>query len=252
MTTTGGLAQYERLDAIRSHLQRDGSVRIDEMARELAVSEMTIRRDLDELEALGVARRVRGGAVAVGPEAFAERHRQRAREKGRIADKLVPLIPDTGCIAFDASTTVHRLASSLSTARDLQVVTNGLDTFQMLTAQPGVTAVLTGGSLEPRTGTLVGPVARRGAEDFIFDLLICSASAVDPELGSSEASPEEADMKRALARTSRTVILAVDHSKLGTLASARVFSLEQIDLLVTDLRPDDGRLDPYRDHCRIR
>lgn len=251
MSIAGGLAQYERLDAIRTHLRRQGTVRIDALARELRVSQMTIRRDLDELEALGVARRIRGGAVAIGPEAFAERHRKHGREKGRLAEKLALLIPASGCIAFDASTTVHRLASSLTTARDLTVVTNGLDTFQTLSSQPGVHAVLTGGVREPRTGSLVGSVARRGAEDFIFDQFVCSAFALDPQLGSSEASPEEADMKRVLARTSRSVVLAVDHSKLGTLARARVFALEQLHLLVTDLAADDSRLDPYREHCRV-
>jgi DeoR family transcriptional regulator, fructose operon transcriptional repressor len=251
VSVNGGLAQYERLDFIRSGLQRDGAVRIDELARELTVSEMTIRRDLDELQALGVARRVRGGAVAVGPEAFAERHRRRAREKGTIAEKLLPLLPASGSVAFDASTTVHRLAAAITGARDLQVLTNGLDTFQLLADRPGVTAILTGGSIEPRTGSLVGPVARRAADAFIFELFICSASALDPALGSSEASQEEAEMKRAVATTSRRIVLAVDHSKLGTLAPARVFSLDQLDLLVTDLDPGDARLAPYRDRCEL-
>lgn len=251
MTTTGGLAQHERLDMIRSHLQTDGSVRIKGLARELSVSEMTIRRDLDELEAQGTARRVRGGAVAVGPEAFAERHLQRGREKARIAEKLVATIPPSGTVAFDASTTVHRIAASLSLARDLVVVTNGLDAFHVLNNNLGVAPTLTGGSLERRTGSLVGPVARRTAESFIFDLFICSAAGVDPVLGSSEASIEEAEVKRAMARSSNRIVLAVDASKLGAMGQARVFRLDEIHLLVTDLHPSDARLDPYRDHVKL-
>lgn len=251
MSTSGGLAQFERLDAIRSQLQRSGSVRIDELARELEVSEMTIRRDLDELEARGLARRVRGGAVAVGPEAFAERHRQNAREKARIAEKLGRLIPRKGTVAFDASTTVYRAAASLPHARDLVAVTNGLDTFQALKGQPGIEATLTGGSLEPRTGSLVGPVARRVADAFIFDVLICSAAGVDPVLGASEASLAEAEVKQSLAGSSRRIILAVDSSKLGTMAQARAFALEEIHLLVTDLDPQSPALQPYRDLVEV-
>jgi DeoR family fructose operon transcriptional repressor len=238
---------HQRLDQIEQRLRELGAVRIDGLAVEFGVSEMTIRRDLDELEALGVARRVRGGAVAVGPEPFAERHRHNARAKARIADKLLGLIPDRGTVAFDASTTVYRLAATLEGARDLLVVTNGLDTFQSLTGKSGVGATLTGGSVEPRTGSLVGPVAVRSAEEFMFDVLVCSSAALDPELGSSEASLEEAEVKRAFSRTSRRIVLALDHSKLGTRAQARMFTIEEIDILVTDLDPTDPRLEPYRD-----
>jgi DeoR family fructose operon transcriptional repressor len=237
---------HERLSRVEQRLRETGAVRIDGLAVEFGVSEMTIRRDLDELEALGVARRVRGGAVAVGPEPFAERHRHNARAKARIAEKLLGVISDRGTVAFDASTTVHRLAAALDGARDLVVVTNGLDTFQKLTGRSGIVATLTGGSIEPRTGSLVGPVAVRSAEDFMFDVFVCSSAALDPELGSSEASLEEAEVKRALSRTSRQIVLAVDHSKLGTRAQARMFAPEEINLLVTDLDPGDERLDPYR------
>jgi DeoR family fructose operon transcriptional repressor len=213
---------------------------------------MTIRRDLDELEALGVARRIRGGAVAVGPEPFVERHRHNARAKARIAGKLLGLIPNRGTIAFDASSTVYRLAAALDGAQDLVVVSNGLDTFQALVGKPGVVATLTGGSVEPRTGSLVGPVAIRSAEEFLFDVFVCSAAAVDPTVGSSEASLEEARVKRALSVTASRVVLAVDHSKLGTRAQARMFALDEISLFVTDLEPDDSRLNPYRASVEVR
>jgi DeoR family fructose operon transcriptional repressor len=237
---------HERLAQIEQRLRDEGAVRIDRLAVEFSVSEMTIRRDLDELEALGVARRVRGGAVAVGPEPFAERHRHNARAKARIAGKLLQILPDRGTVAFDASTTLYRLAAALNGARDLVVVTNGPDTFQKLTGTSGVLATLTGGTIEPRTGSLVGPLAVRSAEDFMFDAFVCSSAALDPDLGSSEASLEEAEVKRALSRASRRIVLAVDHSKLGTRAQARMFALDEIDVLVTDLDPVDERLDPYR------
>lgn len=236
----------ERLSEVRSRIAGRGRVRIDELATDFGVSEMTIRRDLDELEALGLARRVRGGAIALGPEPFAQRHRHHARAKVRIAEKLLPLIPASGTVAFDASTTVYRLAAALEVARDLVVVTNGLDAFRSLVAKPGITATLTGGSQEPSTGSLVGPMAVRAAEGFIYDALVCSAAALDPELGSSEASLAESEVKRAFSASSGRILLAVDQSKLGTRAQARMFDLEAVDLLVTDLDPGDPRLDPYR------
>lgn len=237
----------ERLGGVRDLLAERGAVRIDELADAFGVSEMTIRRDLDELETLGVARRVRGGAVALGPEPFTQRHRHNARAKAAIAVKLLPLIRPTGTVAFDASTTVYRLVASLEGARDLVAVTNGVDTFNALSGKPGITPVLTGGVEEPRTGSLVGPIAVRAAQEFLYDAFVCSGAAIEAELGSSEASVAESDVKHALRQTSSRLILAVDHSKLNTRAQARMFALEMVDLLVTDLDPNDSRLDEYRD-----
>ena len=81
---------------------------------------------------------------------------------------------------------------------------------------------------------------------------MCSAAAVDPTLGSSEPSLEEAQVKRALSVVASRVILAVDHSKLGTRAQARMFALDEVSLLVTDLEPDDVRLNHYRASVEVR
>lgn len=247
MTSGTSSAQHDRLTTIRQRITGRGSVRIAELAAELDVSEMTIRRDLDELASIGVVRRVRGGAVVLGPEAFSDRHRQNARAKVRIAGKLRTLLPDHGTVAFDASSTVHRLASILDGARDLVVVTNGIPTFQALLDKPGVHVVLTGGSREPRTGSLVGPVAVRSATDFLSDVMICSGTALQVEIGSSEASLAEVDVKRALGSGSERIVLAVDRSKLDRRGDARMFRIDQVNVLVTDLDPDDARLRPYRD-----
>ena len=236
---------------MRDLIAAQGAVRIDELAQSFGVSEMTVRRDLDELEALGFARRVRGGAIALGPEPWEQRHQHNAKAKAKIAEKLLTLVPASGTVAFDASTTMFRLAASIETARDLIVVTNGWDTFHSMKGTPGVSASLTGGSEEPRTGSLVGPMAVRTAQSFLYDTFFGSAAALDPELGSSEAALAESEVKRAFSQTSNRIVLAVDHGKLGTRAQARVFDFEQIDLLVTDLEPSDQLLDPYRDLTEI-
>lgn len=252
MDTSVSPSPQERLRSIENLLRSSGAVRMADLALEFGVSEMTIRRDLDELEALGMARRVRGGAAAVGPEPFSERHRHHARAKGKIAEKLIDLIPDRGTIALDASSTVHRLATLLNGARDLIVVTHSLNTFQALAGKSGIRPTLTGGSIEPSTGSLVGPVAVRTAECFMFDVFMCSCAALDATLGPSETSLEEADIKLAIGARSKRVVLALDHTKLGTRAQACGIPLGEVDLLVTDLDPEDKRLDPYRPNVELR
>lgn len=249
---SGTLAAEDRLRWLDERLVADGVVTLAAAAEALNVSEMTIRRDLDELEDRGTARRVRGGARAIGPQPFAERRQVAARAKARIAAKLVELVPPVGAVALDASSTVMRLATSLAEVRDLTVLTNGLDTFTALRGRPGVHPLLTGGALDERTGSLVGPLACRSAGQLAVQVLFASAAAVTPQSGGLEATLEEAEVKRAVAVGADQVVLAADASKLGGRGIAVGLEWDQIDVLVTDLDPGDARLDPYRDLARLR
>ena len=155
----------ERLDLMRHRLDTDGRVRVAELAHELDVSEMTVRRDLDMLVDEGVAQRVRGGAVAVGPQEFADAFPTARACQGARRREARRLVGTGGAIGIDASSTLQRLAARLGEARDVTVLTNGPDTFRALQEHPGITALLTGGELDPRTGSLVGPLATRPARD---------------------------------------------------------------------------------------
>lgn len=251
MSVTSNLATEERLSWMATQLRNDGTIRIATSAQKLGVSEMTIRRDLLELEGLGLARRVRGGAVAVGPVSFEGRRQTRTRAKSKIATKLQRMIPATGAIGLDSSSTLLRLAGLMDHARDLIVVTNGRDAFGALQGKPGISPLLTGGSLEEHTGSLVGPVACHGAASVLLNRLLLSASALDPDLGSSETTISDAEVKRAMISVASEIVLAVDATKLGTRSLAPVVRLEQVTTLVTDLDPKDARLDPYRDHVAL-
>jgi DeoR family transcriptional regulator, fructose operon transcriptional repressor len=250
-TIQGTLASEARLQWLRDCLAADGSVTIAAAAEALGVSEMTVRRDLVELEERGSARRVRGGATASGPRPFSERHTVAARAKSRIAAKLAPMLPEVGFVAFDASSTVMRAASNLDAARDLSVLTNSPDTFAVLQGKSGVHPLLTGGRLDPQTGSLVGPLACRSAAQLHVDLFIASAAAIDPDAGAREATLDEAEVKRSIAAGATTVVLAVDASKLGAGAVAVGLDWDVIDTLVTDLDPADDRLTPYRARATI-
>ena len=231
-----------RLDWLRTRLAETGSVTIADAVDALGASGMTIRRDLATLEALGDARRVRGGAQALGPSPFRTRSPRNARAKITIAEKVLPMVPATGAIAIDSSSTMACLANILSSAQDLLVVTNGLEAFEVLQGRPGIRTLLTGGERDKRTSSLVGPTAEAAVGSFRYDAVFLSAAAVDPALGGLEATPEEASIVQMFARRAGRVVLGVDSSKL--LASAPVIGLrwEQIDVLVTELSVQSDRL----------
>lgn len=214
-------------------------------AEALGVSEMTVRRDLDEMESLGIARRVRGGAVYSGTVSFQGRERSHANEKRHIAEKLLPLVPTSGVIAMDSSTTMNRLAQAMAGGGDLVVVTNGLLTFQTLQDRPGLTAILTGGEADRRSDSLVGPVVTALLDSMQFATFFASAAAVD-ERALYEDTLEEAEIKRAFARSSARVVLGAHSEKLGDRATAKALAFERVTVLATELDDDDDALSPYR------
>lgn len=253
MATTGSVHAQERKAAILSALERDGSLPLDAAAAQLGVSAMTVRRDFDDLEAEGLLRRVRGGAVATtGPQPFGERRAVRARAKGIIATKAINLVPIAGSVALDASSTVGTLASALGSRSGLTVATNSYDNFSALRATSGLTSVLIGGEAESTTGSFVGKIACEGAASMLYQRFFVSATAVSPEHGSSEVSLAESQVKRAFAERSREIVLCIDSSKLGHQSVALGFGFEEIAVMITELDPADSRLDPYRSLTELR
>ena len=251
MSLGGSLAAEERRRVLLDLLRESGRVDITGAAGQLGVHHMTIRRDLKGLEREGSARLVRGGAIFTGTEEFEIRQSRALSAKRRIAQKLGPLVLELDSVAIDASTTLFRFAEDLPAVDHLVVVTYGIPAFQTLQSRAGVRAFLSGGELDRRTGSLVGPVAQRTLEGFSLPCCFLSASALDPELGTMEPTVEEVEMKQAMARASQYVVLAVDSTKLSQRSAVRALSLDQIQTVVTELDPADPRLDPYRDQVLL-
>jgi DeoR family fructose operon transcriptional repressor len=213
---------------------------------------MTMRRALKMLERDGRARLVRGGAVHVGSEEFAIRQSRALSAKKKIAEKIAPLLGAHETVGFDASSTVHVLAQNMPEVERLMVITYGVEAFQSLQGKQNITAILSGGERDSRTGSLVGFVAQQTVSGFSMDCCILSASGIDPEAGTMEPTMEEVEMKQSMAKASQRVIVAADATKLSRRSSVRSFDLAQADLLVTECDPRDPRLDPYRNIVDLR
>lgn len=253
MATSGTLQARERRAGILASLERDGTVQLEQAAAELGVSVMTVRRDLDDLEADGLLRRVRGGAVSnAGPRPFSERRAVRLRAKQLIAQKALALVPQSGSVALDASTTAGLIGAGLVARIELTVATNSYDNFLSARMIPGVTSVLVGGEADERTNSFVGLIACQAAASMLYQRLFASASAVDHLHGSSEVSLAESQVKRAFAGAARELVLCVDSSKLDQQSVALGFALADVAVMITDLDPTDARLDDYRGLVDLR
>lgn len=247
MATAGNVLAETRRERIVAMLGESGAIQLDAVAASLGVSPMTVRRDLDELEAAGLLRRVRGGAVRMaGPQPFGARRATHVRAKEAVAAKALAFVPADGSIAIDASTTTGLLAAMLRDRAGLTVVTNSYENFTAMRPSLGVRPILVGGEEEPTTGSLVGPLAAQSARSMHYSVFFISAAAVDAA-GTSEVSLSESHAKQAFAGHADRVILCVDSSKLGQRSLAAAFPWERVAAMVTELDPADPALDGFRD-----
>lgn len=248
MATTSTAESEERRGRLLARLSVDNVIKLAEAATEFDVSTMTIRRDLEALEAEGLLRRVRGGAVSViGPRPFSERRAVRLRAKEIIAEKALVLVPRAGSIALDASTTVGTLAARFGIRSGLTVATNSYQTYGAMRSAHGVNAILIGGETEELTDSFVGPIAVHAAQSLRYTRFFASASAIDTDYGTSEVSLREAEMKRTYFQMAKELVLCIDSSKLGQQSTAACLPLADATVLVTELGPADSRLDDFRD-----
>lgn len=222
-------------------LQNDGFIKTKDAADALGVSPLTIRRDLVELQQQRLVRIVRGGAKPVAAPPFSTRNIQFDAEKTAVAGKLLPLVPTTGTIAIDSSTTLARLCRRLTGVHDLTVVTNSLINFNTLQGRPGITPLITGGFHHEESDSLTGEACIRFIEGFHFDFFFASTAAYLPSRGGFESTPVEAAVKRAFVRASAQVILGLNTEKLTERAPYASFENTDIDTLCTDLTPADVR-----------
>lgn len=151
-----------RHQAILEHLRQEGQVRVSELSERFAVSAVTIRADLEHLEQQGALRRTRGGAVPAQQRRFElplEASRQvHAREKERIGRHAAGLVRSGETIILDVGSTTTELARSLPPSlRNVVVVTSALNIALLLESHPGITVVVTGGTLRPLQHSLVNP-----------------------------------------------------------------------------------------------
>lgn len=226
---------HQRQQKILEILQRSGGVRVSELSRGLAVSEMTIRRDLDCLERRGSLVRIHGGAIPLDiltEPAFSEKADLLASEKQRIAQTAAQLARD-GIIGLSAGTTTAALAACLP--RDngrLTVVTNALNIAWTLAATK-VNVMMMGGSLRSNSYALVGPVLQEAVDEISLDILFLGANGISLQGGITTPNPAEAETNARLLARARKVIVVADHTKLGRTARGHIADLAQVNMLIT-------------------
>ncbi len=236
-----------RHSAIVAEVQRERIVRVADLAKLLGVSLMTVRRDIEALDAAGALEKIHGGAklpggVGTHEPGFELKATELQAEKMAIAGEAAAQVREGMAVGLSAGTTTWALAQLLATGPRITVVTNSVriaDVFQQGGSQS--TVIIIGGERTP-SDALVGPLATAALQQLHLDVLFLGVHGVDAEAGFTTPNVLEAETNRAFVAAARRVVVLADHTKWGTLGISSFAGLEDADELISDDRlPGEAR-----------
>ena len=237
-----------RREKILTILQEHGKVSVAELSELLGVTVVTIRKDLDSMNEAGQLARVSGGAVlsvAANPSDYM--HIKNQAEKRRIAEVLSEIIKDGDTIFINSGSTCVEAARALQKKKFLNVVTNAFDVAKILNNTPGFRVLLLGGELNSTFNFTYGSDAQEQLSHYKADWSILSIDGISTNGGITTCHAEEAIIDRMMIAASKQVIIAADHSKVGTAGFSKVCEVNDGKLsLITDERADRAETDALR------
>jgi DeoR/GlpR family transcriptional regulator of sugar metabolism len=249
------MLQVERWQAILKLLDEQNNVTVAQLCEALSVSDMTIRRDLREMDSEGLLRRVHGGAVKVTRHSyeppFALRQNEMRDVKQRIGRKAAELIKDGDSISLDVGTTTLAVACSLHGRHDLTVLTASLpiayEISNRYALESDIRLIVTGGVVRRYEHSMVGYFAERLYEGIHIDKAFIGVGGLNLTHGLTEFNLEDAAVKRAMLANADQVIVVADSSKFNRRAFATFAPLSEIDVVVTDHRTDPALVTSLQD-----
>ena len=232
----------ERREKILQLITKNEEVKISDLSQLFGVSEISIRRDLIELESEGLLKRAYGGAIStakvIQEQSFKERVNKHLEEKKRIATLAVKMIKRGDKILLDSGTTTLQIARMIKNPQDLTVVTTSLPIADELGIYSGVNLILTGGIYNPTYQSLVGPLTVKNLTQFHVNKAFMGIDGLSISNGLTTISTLEAEVSQAILQMSEEVIVVADHSKIGKIGFVHIAPITKIHRLITDRYPD--------------
>ncbi|HET7030472.1 MAG TPA: DeoR/GlpR family DNA-binding transcription regulator [Candidatus Limnocylindrales bacterium] len=236
----------QRQALILERVRDTGAVRVAELARDLGVSDMTVRRDLEILHEHGLLEKVHGGATALSGLAsfepgFVAKSSLQQAEKSAIAAAAAERVEPGMAIGLSAGTTTHVLAARVAEVPGVTIVTNSVRVADVLNrmGRRDQTVILTGGIRTP-SEALVGSFAVSQLRTVHLDQVFMGVHGMDAKAGFTCPNLLEAETDRALIDAGRRLVVLADHTKWGVVGIASIGDLRRADVLISDhdLAPD--------------
>lgn len=240
----------ERRSIIINTLNIQGRCLVADLSKQMEVSEVTVRQDLDYLEREGLLRRTHGGAILpskIGFERpFQVEETSFKNQKELIAQAAAELVSPGDTLILDVGTTVSELASKLLNHHELTVFTNALNIATTLEANPMITTIVTGGTLRAKQHSLINPYATLILEKIRVDIAFIGVSGIEANHGITNVNIAEAELKSIFLKAAGRRVVLADSSKVGNIGLVKISEIEQIDLLITDKQADANEVSSLR------
>ncbi len=230
----------ERRAAILQELKIHPEITVNELSKFFSVSEVTIRKDLNELKKRNLLTRIRGGAIRLpdasmgGDLEIKDKQLFNYKEKRAIGKLAASLINDNETIMLDSGTTTLEIARNLQRFRNLTIVTNAINIAIELSNYKRFTVILLGGHLRDSSLSIVGPLAESTLKIFYCDKLFLGVDSFNLEKGVSTPNIEEANINQTMMSMSKETIAVFDASKFNKRSFTFIAPVEKIDTVVTD------------------
>ncbi|HXM24077.1 MAG TPA: transcriptional repressor AgaR [Terriglobales bacterium] len=228
----------ERRRLILEILNRDGRVLVGALAKHFRTSQVTIRKDLDILQAHGRVHRTHGGALPVRESALEdptlrEKEKLHRKEKLQIAAAAARMVKEGQVVILDSGTTTTAIALALRRFKNLTIITNAVNIAAELSGS-SLEVILTGGTLRKNSFSLVGPIAEETLRRLNADILFLGVDGFDVHYGLSTPNLLEAKVNRAMMDVARITVAVCDSSKFGRRSLSSIAPLSAVHHLITD------------------
>ena len=219
-----------------------------DLSKKLAVSEDTIRRDLQELADEGKLVKVRGGALSKSFQTNSYRGAEiyKYQEKTAIARKAVPLLSNGMLVLISGGTTTIELARILPQELEATFYTPSLLVALQLAEHPNSDTILIGGRISRNAKITTGGEVVSILRDIRPDLCLIGTNSIDARIGITDSDWEVVDVKKAMIQASEKVAVLAISEKLDNAQKIRIAPINDIDYLITELEPGDPLLGPYK------
>jgi DeoR family transcriptional regulator, aga operon transcriptional repressor len=229
----------ERRRHILEILNREGRVMVGDLAKHFRTSQVTIRKDLDVLQAEGRIYRSHGGALptrgtsALDDPTLREKEKLHRKEKLRIADAAAGMVREGQVVILDSGTTNTAIARALRKFENLTIITNAVNIAAELSGS-SLEVILTGGTLRKNSFSLVGPIAEETLRRLNGDILFLGVDGFDVHHGLTTPNQFEAKVNRAMMDVAKRVVAVCDSSKFGRRSLAAISAPSGVHQLITD------------------
>lgn len=249
------IIKKERLIAIQKAVDEKGIVNVNELIEALDVSDMTIRRDLDELAKAGKIHRIHGGAQRVENIEDVELTRNEktivnSELKEQVAKKAADLIVPGDTLYLGPGTTIEPLIKYVEHPEQIRVVTNSLPVFEAW-KQTDAEIVLIGGNFRKKSGAFIGGLAEQMLRELKFTKAFVSANGINDE-NVMTANAEEGQTQAVALNNAQEKIMLLDETKFNRNDFYRYYSLYNIDCIITSDGLDDNTLKHYSSYVEIK